>query len=138
LILKIPLDFTDTFSDCGFTIVDHIEGFFTIHVFFAKNGDPRIEIDTFSLKETVTNPANGMSFTTTNAGPNIITFHKDGSSTLAEIELVSHIILKGQGEIAAQVGKIVTTFDADGNLIGISFEAGKHDDLLPAICAALA
>jgi hypothetical protein len=79
-----------------------------------------------------------MSFSTTDAGPNIITFHKDGSSTVATIGLVSHVVLKGQGVVAAQVGKIVATFDADGNLTGISFEAGKHDDLLPAICAALA
>jgi hypothetical protein len=137
-IMKVPVDFTDTFSDCGFTIVDHNEGSFTVHVFFDKNGDPKIEIDTFALKETFTNPANGMSFSTTDAGPSIITFHKDGSLTVADIGLVSHVVLKGQGVIAAQVGKVVATFDADGNLIGITFEAGKHDELLPAICAALA
>ena len=137
-ILKVPVDFTDTFNDCGFTIVEHIEGFFTIHVFFETNGNPRIEIDTFALKETFTNPANGISLSTPNVGPDIITFHKDGSMTVATIGLVSHVVLKGQGEIAARVGKIVATFDADGNFIGIAFEAGKHDDLLPAICAALA
>jgi hypothetical protein len=137
-IMKVPVDFTDTFSDCGFTIVDHNEGSFTVHVFFDKNGDPKIEIDTFALKETFTNPANGMSFSTTDAGPSIITFHKDGSLTVADIGLVAHVVLKGQGVIAAQVGKIVATFDADGNFTGITFEAGKHDELLPAICAALA
>jgi len=137
-IVKVPVDFTDTFNDCGFTVVDHNEGSFTIHVFFDKNGDPKIEIDTFALKETFTNPANGMSFSTTDAGPSTTTFHKDGSRTVADIGLVSHIVLKGQGEIAAQVGKIVATFDADGNFTGITFEAGKHDELLPAICAALA
>ena len=137
-ILKVPVDFSDTFGDCGFTIVHHVEGFFTIHVFFDKNGDPRTEIDTFALKESFTNPANGMSFSTPDVGPDIITFHKDGSMTVATIGLVSHVVLKGQGETAARVGKIVATFDAEGNLIGIAFEAGKHDDLLPAICAALA
>jgi hypothetical protein len=137
-IQKVPVDFTDTFSDCGFTIVDHNEGSFTVHVFFDKNGDPKIEIDTLALKESFTNPANGMSFSTTDAGPSIITFHKDGSLTVADIGLVAHVVLKGQGEIAAQVGKIVATFDADGNLTGIAFEAGKHDELLPVICAALA
>ena len=30
------------------------------------------------------------------------------------------------------------TFDANGNFTGVAFEAGKHDDVLPAICAALA
>jgi len=136
-ILKVPVDFTSTFSDCGFTVVDHNEGSFTVHVFFDKNGDPRIEIDTYSLKESWTNPANGMSFSTTDAGPGITTIHKDGSQTLADIGLVAHVVLKGQGKVAAQVGKIALTFDADGNLIGSAFEAGQHDDLLPAICAAL-
>ena len=136
-ILKMPVDFTDTFDDCGFTIVHHVEGFFTIHVFFDKSGNPRTEIDTFALRESFTNPANGMSFSTPNVGPDIISFHEDGSVTVATIGLVSHVVLKGQGEIAARVGKIVATFDADGNLTGIAFEAGKHDDLLPAICAAL-
>ena len=137
-ILKVPVDFTDTFNDCGFTIVEHIEGFFTIHVFFDTNGNPRMEIDTFALTESYTNPANGISVSTRDVGPDIITFQQDGSFTVATIGLVSHIVVKGQGETAARVGKIVATFDADGNLTGIAFEAGKHDDLLPAICAALA
>jgi len=138
MILKLPIDFTETFSDCGFTIVHHIEGSITIHVFFDKNGDPATEIDNFAVKETFTNPANGMSFSTPDVGPGITTFHKDGSVTHADIGLISHIVLKGQGEIAAQVGKIVVTIDAGGNLTGIAFEAGKHDELLPAICAVLA
>jgi hypothetical protein len=138
VIFKVPVDFTDTFSDCGFTIIDHNQGSFTVHVFFDKNGDPKIEIDSFALKETFTNPANGMSFTTTDAGPSITTFHKDGSLTVADIGLFSHVVLKGQGVVAAQVGKIVAAFDADGNLVAITFEAGKHDELLTAICAALA
>ena len=138
MILKLPTDFTETFSDCGFTIVHHVEGSITIHVFFDKNGDPAFEIDNFALKESFTNPANGMSISTPNVGAGIITFHKDGSFTLADIGLLSHIVLKGQGEIAAKVGRIVVTFDADGNVTGIAFEAGKHDALLPAICTVLA
>lgn len=138
-ITKVPFDFTATFGDCGgFTIVDQVEGFLNVVVVSNKNGDPKLDINTFALKETFTNLANGMSFTTTDAGPNIITFHTDGSVTEATIGLVAHVVLKGQGEVAAQVGRIVATFDADGNLTGTSFEAGKHDDLLPAICAALA
>jgi hypothetical protein len=138
LIFKVPLDVIDTFNDCGFTIVHHTEGFFTVHVFFDANGNPRMEIDTFALTETYTNPANGMSLSSADAGPDIITFQQDGSATMASIGLISHIVVKGLGEIAAQVGKIVFTLDANGNITGVVFEAGKHDDLLPAICAALA
>jgi hypothetical protein len=137
-ILKVPVDFTDTFDDCGFTIVHHFQGSFTIHGFLDKNGNPKTEIDTFAFTESFTNPDNGMSFSTQNVGPDIISFKQDGSFTVATIGLVSHVVLKGQGEIAASVGKIVTTFDASGNFTGIAFEAGKHDELLPAICAALA
>ena len=138
-ITKVPMDYTVTFGDCGgFTIVDHIEGFFNVVVVSNKNGDPQLDINTWAAKETFTNTTSNMSFTTTDAGPFIITFHSDGSMTEANIGLISHVVLKGQGEIAAQVGRVVATFDADGNLTGTSFEAGKHDDLLPAICTALA
>jgi len=136
-IMKIPLDVIDTFSDCGFQVVHHTEGFFTVHVFFDTNGNPRMEIDTFALKESYTNPANGISLSTRDVGPDIVTFQQDGSFTRASIGLISHIVVKGQGEIAAQVGKIVFTFDANGDFTGVAFEAGKHGPLLPAICAAL-
>jgi hypothetical protein len=137
-IMKVPVDFTDTFDDCGFTIVHHVQGSITVHVFFDKNGNPKTEIDTFALTESFTNPDNGMSFSTQSVGPDIISFKNDGSVTVASIGIISHVVLKGQGEIAARVGKIVFTFDASGNFTGTSFEAGKHDELLPAICAALA
>ena len=137
-ILKMPVDFTDTFDDCGFTVVHSIQGFITVHAFSDKSGAPRFEIDTFALKESFTNPANGISLSTPNVGPDYITFQQDGSVTVASIGLISHIIVKGQGLKAASVGKIVITFDANGNFTGVAFEAGKHDDVLPAICAALA
>jgi len=53
-------------------------------------------------------------------------------------ESKKHFLALRQGVIVAQVGKIVFTFDADGNFTGVAFEAGKHPDLLPALCAALA
>ena len=136
-ILKMPADFTDTFDTCGFTVEHHVEGHLTIHIFFDKNGNPRFQVNTFAFTESFTNPVNGMSITTRNVGPDKITFNEDGTVTVATIGLLSHVIVKGQGETAALVGKIVFTFDAEGNLIGTSFEAGKHEDLLPAICAAL-
>jgi hypothetical protein len=137
LILKIPVDFSDTFNDCGFTIVHNTEGFFTVHVFFDTNGIPKIEIDTFVLKETLTNPATGISLFTPDVEADIGTFQQDGSSTLAVVGLLGHIVIKGQGTIAAQVGRIVFKLDPAGNLIGVVFEAGQRDDFVPAVCAAL-
>ncbi len=137
IILKVPVDFTSTFNGCAFPVVDHVEGSVTVHIFFDNNGDPKFEIDSYAFKETWTNPANGMSLSTTDAGPTIVTIHQDGSQTQALLGLVTHVIVKGQGQIAAQVGKIVFTLDANGNLTGTAFVAGKYDDLVPAICAAL-
>jgi len=135
-IVKVPVDFTGTL-DCGFTVIDHNEGSITVHGFSDQNGDPKFEIDSYPLKESWTNPANGTSVSTTDAGPAITTFYKDGSQTLALIGLTTRVVLKGQGQIAADVGKLVLTFDADGNLTGTAFEAGQHDDVMAAICAAL-
>jgi hypothetical protein len=68
-ILNVPVDFTNTFDSCGFTIEHHVEGHFTIHLFFDKNGNRRFQVNTFAFTETFTNPTNGMSITTRNVGP---------------------------------------------------------------------
>ena len=109
-ILKIPVDTTFTRSaPCGFPIVRHIEGHLTIHTFFDTNGNPRFEITNFALTVTFTNPANGMASTTPTVNTDIVTFQQDGSATLATVGLFGHFIIKGQGEVAAAVGKIVFT-----------------------------
>jgi hypothetical protein len=86
-ILQIPVDDTDTFNDCGFTLVEHVEGHVTLHTFFDNNGNPRFQVDTFALQDTTTNPANGMAITFPIVGPDIITFQQNGTSTVAVIGL---------------------------------------------------
>ncbi len=128
-IFKIPVNFSETFSDCGFDVVHTVVGFVTIHDFFDEIGNLTVEIGTFSFTETFSNPANDTSIRTRDVGPDITTVSQDGSFTVATI---------GEGKLAGVSGTIVSSFDAEGNLIDIIFVAGPHDDLLPAICDALA
>jgi hypothetical protein len=142
-ILKIPIDNTVTRNFCGFTIVVRVEGHLTIHTFFDANGNPRLEIDNSALAVTWTNPANGMAITSRDASTDIVTFQQDGSATLVTVGLFGHFIVKGQGEVAAAVGKIVFTLDPEGNIIATTFEAGKHpaggvDELNSVLCSILA
>ncbi len=71
-------------------------------------------------------------------GPNILTVSKDGSFTVATIGLITNVVVPGQGKVAGESGRIVASFDADGNFIGVVFVAGPDDDFLAAICEVLA
>jgi hypothetical protein len=137
-IFKIPVNFSETFSDCGFDVVHTVVGFVTIHDFFDEIGNLTFEIATFSFTETFSNPANDTSIRTRDVGPDITTVSQDGSFTVATIGLITNIVVPGEGKLAGISGTIVSSFDAEGNFIDVIFVAGPHDDLLPAICDALA
>jgi hypothetical protein len=137
-IVKFQVDFSETFSDCGFDVVHTTVGFVTVHDYFDQTGTLNVEIANFSFTETFANPENGASIRTRDVGPNILTVSKDGSFTVATIGLITNVIVPGQGKVAGESGTIVASFDADGNFIDVVFVAGPHDDFLAAICEVLA
>jgi hypothetical protein len=137
-IVKFQVDFSETFSDCGFEAVQTVVGFVTVHDFFDKSGSLKIEIATYSFTETYSNPANETSIRTRDVGPDILTVSTDGSFTQASIGLITNIVVPGEGKLAGVSGKLVASFDAGGNFIGVTFVAGPHDDFLAALCEALA
>jgi len=137
-IVKFQINFSETFSDCGFDAVHTTIGFVTVHDFFDQTGTLKVEIANFSFTETFANPENGASVRTQDVGPNILTVSKDGSFTVATIGLITNVVVPGQGKVAGESGRIVASFDADGNFIGVVFVAGPDDDFLAAICEVLA
>jgi hypothetical protein len=138
-VFRITVDEVITITDCGFDVELSTVGFITVHQFFNEDGNlVEMEIANFSLTQTFSNPATGESITTRNVGPDITSVNQDGSFTVATIGLITNVIVQGQGKLAGFSGVIVSTFDAEGNLVDVVFEGGPHDDFLAAICAALA
>jgi hypothetical protein len=136
----VEVDESFSFDDCGFTIEGRTTGFIRGHVFFDKDGNSVGVINNFALKVTYTNPETGETLTTPVVGPDIITFHDDGSVTIASIGIIASIVVPGEGLVAAQIGNIVFFFtDPEDEEPDVTFVAGPHEgDILAALCEALA
>lgn len=134
------VDFTRTFDACGFTVVSHSQGVFTVWEYRDEAGNllrERLSVQR-SYTITLSNPANGKSVSTVLGGPVVVDYEPDGSFTQTIVGHERIYIVPGEGPIATQVGRQVVRFGADGSVETL-FEAGMWDDsVLPAICAYLA
>jgi hypothetical protein len=88
---------------CGYPITVSTEATVTVHVFTDRNGDFKLEIDKYSIRETFTNPTTGESVTLHDVGPDIIWVNRDGDVMLAQVGRS----LTGSGFI----GRVVTNLD---------------------------
>ena len=135
-----PIDSTRTITVCGFPVLLHSEGIFTVWQYLDESGNVVRERWHVERAFTVTwsNPANGKSISSVLGGPVFNELGADGSlvQTVAGRERL--FIAKGEGPIASQVGRIVFAVDANG-VETIPFVAGPWDlDITPELCAYLA
>jgi hypothetical protein len=135
-----PIDRTQTTGICGFPVLVHSEGIFTVWQYLDEAGNvvrERWHVER-AFTVTWTNPANGKSISSVLGGPVFNELGADGSlvQTVAGRERL--FIAKGEGPIASQVGRIVFAVDANG-VETIPFVAGPWDlDITPELCAYLA
>jgi len=129
LIELFPINSTATFYNCGFPVVQHIEGTARLIVRFDKSGDPTVATVLDNTTITLTNPLNQKTVSGKRAFFGRQEYYQDGGITFVSAGLVSHLILPGEGLIAANMGYTRATFDADGNLLDF-LVAGEHDGRL--------
>jgi hypothetical protein len=89
----------------------------------------------------VSNAETGETLFTTGPEPTRVTFHQDGSLIYAAMGLSLHVVVPGEGLVAAGVGRIVfeITFENGVPNEEVVFEAGMHGvDVGQAACEALA
>jgi hypothetical protein len=131
---------TRTIGVCGFPIVLHSEGVFTVWQYLDENGNvvrERLHVER-AFTVTWTNPENGKSISSVLGGPVFNEFGADGSQTQVVAGRERLFIARGEGPIASQVGRIVFFVDANGDET-VPFVAGPWDlDVTPELCAYLA
>lgn len=124
---RVPVDQTQTLLVCGFPILRHDEGLLIFQDSIDEDGTVLWENAIFSnWSITFTNPANNKSVTSIRAYNERYVLSEDGSFRTMSAGLVAHLIVPGQGQVAANVGVITSVFDASGNLESILI-AGEHD-----------
>ena len=86
---------------------------------------------------TFINAATGVSVTSRSPDPEHYHWNADGSFALTVTGLVMHLVVPGQGVVAAQAGRFVVTVDANGDET-VSEPVGRNDDYHAALCQTLA
>jgi hypothetical protein len=133
-------DSTRTITACGFPVQIHSEGVFTVWQYLDESGAvvrERLHVER-AFTVTWSNPANGKSISSVLGGPVFNEFGADGSLTQTVAGRERLFIARGEGPIAAQVGRIVFVVAPDGTET-IPFVAGQWDlDITPELCAYLA
>jgi hypothetical protein len=140
VVTHTNIDSTRTIDVCGFPVLLHSEGVFTVWQYLDEGGAVVRERWHVERAFTVTwsNPENGTSISSVLGGPVFNEYTPDGGlvQTVAGRERL--FIARGEGPIASQVGRIVFVVDASGNET-IPFVAGPWDlDITPELCAYLA
>jgi hypothetical protein len=140
VVTHTNFDSTRTIDVCGFPVVLHSEGVFTVWNYLDENGNvirQRLHVER-AFTVTWSNPANGKSISSVLGGPVFNVFGPDGSLTQTVAGRERLFIARGEGPIASQVGRIVFVVDAEGNET-VPFVAGQWDlDITPELCAYLA
>jgi hypothetical protein len=141
----IPLAETWEFAAverCDFPIRGETTGKLVIQHHYDSDGNLVFDKLTFvqwSIR--VSNAETGKTLFTAGPEPTVVTFHQDGSMTFAYMGLGLHVVVPGQGLVAASVGRIVfyVTFENGTPEEEVVFEAGMHGvDVGQAACEALA
>jgi hypothetical protein len=134
----------DTFTvedECDFPVVFHVEGDLRETLFFDRQGREIRVLTVFpNFRVTLTNAETGESITTPSPSVEHVTINPDGSAVLTVTGLSGHLIVRGEGALAADVGRIVLFFSGpEDEEPDVLFEAGHFNDgPFPQLCDVLA
>jgi hypothetical protein len=141
---KVEVD--DTFvppifeQACGFPVEIHVEGELRIITRTDAAGNVVSVITTYpQFKITHTNVETGEAIITPSPAMDKTTYNADGSFTVAINGLLGHLVVPGEGQTAADVGRIVLYFSGpDDEQPDIMFQAGQSNNgPLPQLCELL-
>ncbi|GAA6525062.1 hypothetical protein [Intrasporangium sp. DVR] len=118
---------------CGFPITVHVWGEFLVNTWYDESGAPTREMRLFNFRST--SEANGVVINGSTMGPDIATYHPDGSATIKILGTV-HRRVPGAGTVRIQYGFGLLLRSADGET-EVSIVENGSEDLAP-LCDALA
>lgn len=120
-------------SVCGFPVKLHVWGSFLVNTWYDESGDPTREMRLFRFRST--SEANGVVINGVTMGPEIATYHPDGSATVKILGTVNRRV-PGSGTVRLQYGFGLLFRSADGET-EVSIVENGSEDLAP-LCDALA
>ncbi len=124
-------------AKCGFDILLRTEGTIRITEFSDRDRNLRRALVVYpGLTYTFINAATGKSVTSVSPDPEHYSFNEDGSFTLVVTGLIMHWVVPGQGVLGADAGRLILTFDANGDLVSEEI-VGLSAPRFPALCQIL-
>ena len=141
LIFQVPVEDSVIENGCGFPIEKLTTGSAVIHIFPTDLFSPRVLITT-NARMTFTNLLTGESISTPLVTTLIEQPQVDGTRIDSSNGLRWRLIVRGDGLIARDVGKLdlLLRFDANGNVVSAEpiLSAGQQDgNLLGQLCTIL-
>ena len=137
--VSVDVNQTQPLGVCGFPILREDVGTLQFVDRFDASGNLVLENAIFTnWRITFTNPANGKSVTSVRAYNEQFVQYSDGSFKAMSAGLVAHLVVPGEGQVAANVGNITVVFDSSGQPASI-LVAGEHDGAIAQFaCSYLA
>src|SRR5262245_33129606 len=137
-VFRFDVNQTQTLNVCGFPIVRQDVGTLHVLVQYDTNGNFVFQNVIFSnWRITFSNPDNGKSVSSVRAYNERFVQYDDGSYKVVSAGLVAHLVIPGQGVVAANVGNISVRFDASDQPVSI-LVAGEHDgQIAQFVCSYL-
>jgi hypothetical protein len=125
--------------DCGSYSLEHrVSGHETFREFL-KNGELVRTLENFAVKHTWTNLDTGESLSSPDVGANhLIIRESKGGATLYIVGILVRVVVPGQGLVAGELGLETLFFTGPDDPDPDITIHGMHDDVLEALCTALA
>lgn len=130
------LDFTiaehpPTSEACGFPVSLHVSGTWNVVSFTDSEGNLTKQIRNYRFRGELT--ANGITVQGIARGPEVLTFHPDGSFTV-DVHGVTNRRAPGLGTVTLFSGHVIV--DVDGENEVEIFQSGPDDELIGELCSA--
>lgn len=109
---------------CGFPVNLHVRGTFNVVSFTDDEGNPTKEIRNFRFRGTLS--ANGVTIEGISRGPEIWTYHPDGTASL-QVHGVVNRRVPGHGTVTLSAGYTVVFIDDDGETVLVE-TTGQTED----------
>jgi hypothetical protein len=118
LMSRLDIDETETVvSMCDSPLVEHMEGTLKTSLYFNHGGQvTRITENWQDVRTTITNPANGRSVTSRNAGRDGFTFERDGGIKIYSQGVRGLITVPGRGAVFGEAGNTTVRVFPDGTV----------------------
>lgn len=126
----------DTELCAGFDVTVDTTGHIRFAVYFDRQGNPTMEVNTFAVMISIS--ANGNTVQFVDTGVDLVRYFDDGSVTVAVTGNVQLVTDNGEGVVGGDTGRLLLAISPTGEVTVLSEHGKRAGDNAAAICEALA